>query len=632
MKKLIGLSLSIVLFSSILPAFAADGYYETYYRQLYQQPTVCVFEPTDINLSDTTWKYWYSESKKGIDEWENRLKSTSSKNWDVNLVEIPKEKLNFLNPLGCDLSIKFLDSSYFGPEANSFNGLYNPSTKSIEIIRNQMTYCGKYLWEPYGIFLDRYCRGDDLERGKKMAATVKHEFGHAFGLGHFVSDNRELMQSWYVNPLGAPSIMAAAPSNEDVRQITQLDIERVLEIHGPLGFGKEKNSEPVFIYPEKVIVEPTVSNVQNIQVKPYQTLTAKITGYIPEEIFSRGTPVEFKVTKPNGATDSFATIVNKHQYFEYPMSFDSKALSGTYEILVIYKGEFIQKNAINLSKITSSDTNQQATIPNTNTGSGKYLEKINVTSENNEYYVKAFFGKLNHPTSYIRITVENECPIKKQVFENDFVFRAGTEINFSFYQTTQGKPSQCSIYFSISDFNGNKLDHIKKDYTLQTTKTQSSQTTPQVIKKTSNIPVFTENQKQELLKKIDSTSVSILKLKEKMDSMWSNLNDAKNKHTNSQSKQHIEKAWKIYNKLYDQRYNSMSSLDSITSDYMRLEDKANTSAWDYFGEFSKKISKVNSDIDEINSQIKYITQELDYAEAQSKVISDSKQCFLFWCS
>lgn len=468
-SKLIKYPLSILVLGFIVlvnvPAFAAEGYFEDYFRQLYRQPTVCIVEPNDIDLPDHMWKLWHDETKKGIDEWENRIKSTpGSRNWDIETVEVSKDKLQYFNPKGCDIQIKFLDSTHFGPEAGSFNGWYTPSTKSIEIIRNQMTYCGKYLWEPYGIFLDAYCRGDELERGKKMAATVKHEFGHAFGLGHYVSDNRELMREWYDHPLGAPSIMAAAPPNEDVRQITQKDIEKVLEIHGANGFGKDKNPNPVFVYPEIIVTEPEISNTQNVQLIPYQTATIKITGHVPERLYSRGTPVEFEVTSPDGSKASFATMVNNKQYFEYPMAFNSDSMVGKYEILVMFKGEYIQKNAVIVSKQATSSP--QPTIPSIMSSSGTYLDKISITSNNNDYHVKAHLGESAPPTQSVRIIAKNECPIANQVFQKDFMFKTGTEISFSFYQTSQGKPDKCVINFLLSDFNGNDLESISTEYPI----------------------------------------------------------------------------------------------------------------------------------------------------------------------
>lgn len=74
----------------------------------------------------------------------------------------------------------------------------------------------------------------------------------------------------------------------------------------------------------------------------------------------------------------------------------------------------------------------------------------------------------------------------------------------------------------------------------------------------------------------------------------------------------------------------MKTLEGITVDYLKLEEKTNTSAVMFFKEFPSKISKINSEMIQINSDMKYISQELDYAKkAQSE--PEPKTCFLFWC-
>lgn len=353
---IIGIIVCIVVLSGVFPVFAEEGFLQgNLGRQIDRQPTICLFEPADIELSKSTWNTWVKESQIASDEWENRLKSTNSHGkWEITWVEIPKDKLQFVNYSGCDLKIHFVDS-----DVTSAKGWYDPDTKDIVLIRNQMTFCGKVLYEPYNFYVNSYCRGDDLERAKKMANTLKHELGHAFGLGHYVSTNSDLMQDWYNFPLGAPSIMAIySPDNEQVRDISLIDLQTIGEIHGSYGFGKEKNPDPVFVYPEVIITEPTVSGIQNIQVTPYKTSSTKIEGSVPDKLFSRGIPVEIEITNPDGTKHSAGVMVSKHRSFEYPMIFSKNSMLGTYEILFIYKGEYIQKNQIILS--TSSQYSEPA--------------------------------------------------------------------------------------------------------------------------------------------------------------------------------------------------------------------------------------------------------------------------------
>ena len=113
--------------------------------------------------------------------------------------------------------------------------------------------------------------------------------------------------------------------------------------------------------------------------------------------------------------------------------------------------------------------------------SGEYLENISIKTENNDYIITANIGQKPLQVSSIRITAENECPFKKQIFQQDFQYNSGAEVSFSFYQLSQSKPSECSIHFTISNFDGQVLETIIVDYnfekptTTSTTETTSSE-------------------------------------------------------------------------------------------------------------------------------------------------------------
>jgi hypothetical protein len=166
-------------------------------------------------------------------------------------------------------------------------------------------------------------------------------------------------------------------------------------------------------------------------------------------------------------------------------------------------------------------------ISDNNEISGKYLDNITIQVENNQYTVKSDLGAfLSTP---VRITAENECPFKKQVFQQDYRDGAGNKVSFSFYQLSNGKPDTCSINFSIADFNGNKLDSIKVDYNLQVTKKQP----PETVK-----PFEYKKETLELQKNAD----------QKINSLKSGITSAEKslKSTNykkSQAKEEVKKAW-----------------------------------------------------------------------------------------
>ncbi len=117
---------------------------------------------------------------------------------------------------------------------------------------------------------------------------------------------------------------------------------------------------------------------------------------------------------------------------------------------------------------TNSNTLQETTPKKPNSiVSGNYLEHIVIENQNYDYEITAKLGPKSPDTSYIRIIAENECPFKKQIYQKDFQNRPGTEVSFSFYQPSQSKPSECSIHFTLSSFQGQELETITAKYYLE---------------------------------------------------------------------------------------------------------------------------------------------------------------------
>ena len=236
-------SMAFVPFSQ--NSFGATGNFEYHQRELFQQPTICIFQPGDVRVDENRWKRWFADSKTAIDEWENILKqgeTSASGKWNIKVVEIPLDRQHQYNSDGCNIEVHFtiLPSEY------GVLGWYYPGTGIIEIVTTQSEYCGKKYFPEYGLTFQIYCYKDTLERSKKMAAVLKHELGHAFGLGHYVTTDPDLLESWQNNPLGQPSIMTFAHHNEDQMRIQGIDVIKLQETQGGSGFGKTKNTNPVF--------------------------------------------------------------------------------------------------------------------------------------------------------------------------------------------------------------------------------------------------------------------------------------------------------------------------------------------------------------------------------------------------
>ena len=158
-------------------------------------------------------------------------------------------------------------------------------------------------------------------------------------------------------------------------------------------------------------------------------------------------------------------------------------------IVLIDTNIFSVPTKISSSIVTSIQNNEKVSTTVTKSNkivSGEYLENISIKTENNDYTITAKIGKKPLQVNSIRITAENECPFKKQIFQKDLQYRSGTEVSFSFYQLSQSKPSECSIHFTLSTFDGYVLETIDVKYYLSIPEIKNknpiqTKVTPQII-------------------------------------------------------------------------------------------------------------------------------------------------------
>ena len=135
-----------------------------------------------------------------------------------------------IDSLGCDIFVDFVDyvDDHFGGVIEEFNGNTSDLAsghKLIEIsISNGLSH-------------------------EQLISTTTHELGHAFGLGHYITDEEELVEKWNEN-IDVPSIMIEAI---DIEKITELDLKKMITLYGHDGFEKLPQTIPewiqtIFIY------------------------------------------------------------------------------------------------------------------------------------------------------------------------------------------------------------------------------------------------------------------------------------------------------------------------------------------------------------------------------------------------
>ncbi|AJW71225.1 hypothetical protein [Nitrosopumilus adriaticus] len=575
----------LVLLSTLLiptTAFAANGYYvETFGKQISHSPTVCVFQPSDSRVDKQTWERWYSDAKNGIISWRGELQGGGNGNWDITVVEVPLEKLDLLKPNVCDISIKYVEKIVVDDGRYVF-GIAYVGNGYIEIAYSSFYACDEVYDSELEIFVNSYCLTNNFFRSKQMANTVKHEFGHIIGLGHYRGYDNSVTQSWYDTGIGAPSIMAWIEPNEEWRDISKIDVEKIQEIYGVKGFGEKQN--PRTIFNERIIPEPIIqtSDRSSFYLNKNSVATYMISGDVPDKLYKRGMYLDVVVYKPNGVTEHNAVQVSKTlKTFKYPLTLDYSYPAGKYKISLVFDGKEFDKKEIYITKESSKSQNH------------KFSPDLDGDGV---------------PDS------EDKCPK---------IFGTKDRMGCRAYV-----PPSKNTMTADSDGDGmvDKYDQCKYQKETRNGYKDSDGCPDTKPNSKSHMPIFSEKQKQTLTQKIDTASVSILKLEEGMDTTWKYLKEADAKYSESQSKHHVQKAWDLYNKLYDQRVKLQKILEDNVSIYLLLESKTKTSSYDHFKEFSSKFSKVSSEISQIGSDMKYISQELEYAEKVSK-----NQCTWLWC-
>ena len=230
-------------------AFAQEDNYEIIGKTLTHDPTICALEPeTDI---PDAWKKLSKYTRGAIIDWENQLNQfTRSKDvWNLDLQLIPLEKQT--EDIKCDITIQFLPKPQNKEDEFKMAGytINNDSNDSdvvifflnVEVKRVDYTepsdghdfYYSVVEWIP--------SYADYLTPEEPLKMTIKHELGHALGLGHYISYDEDRIQKWHDGVQRPPSIMIPQePTKVISADITPLDIEKLIQIYGRDGFYSEQ--------------------------------------------------------------------------------------------------------------------------------------------------------------------------------------------------------------------------------------------------------------------------------------------------------------------------------------------------------------------------------------------------------
>ena len=223
-------------------AFGYSVNYETIGKIIFGIPTVCAIPFSDPELSQSQVKMLYFQARASTQEWHSQLQIANRynpDNWTINYLQLTPEN----DSSDCDVIIKFepkpKDPSLHYVALGQTQIPEKTGDPIIVIIYYQNIGLCKTQDQYYIYYNPCYTQGTFTERS--IGNTVRHELGHAFGLGHYISDDMQLNKDWASGGRPSPSIMIITEHENPYQiMILPVDVEKLRSIYGDEGFAGNK--------------------------------------------------------------------------------------------------------------------------------------------------------------------------------------------------------------------------------------------------------------------------------------------------------------------------------------------------------------------------------------------------------
>ena len=267
MRRLFVMAISFMLLLSLCnfhQSFAlVEGFQITGFK-LTHGPTICAVEPpSDLNFT-SIGNRMLTQTEYAVIDWSTKLNTSlgtpasHTPVWKITLVKVFLWQQKTFDYTNCDIIINYKEKPDDPKLQTEIGGVtqydYEHHKAVIQIYYLQVnvnaiqnkTRDANYIytttnWVPY-------YTGNALGDAQ-LGMIIRHEIGHALGLGHFFSDNPSNLSQWIHGEVSLPSIMipsviAIGNSHFD---ITPYDIYEIKSIYGYDGFGNMPVQNPVLI-------------------------------------------------------------------------------------------------------------------------------------------------------------------------------------------------------------------------------------------------------------------------------------------------------------------------------------------------------------------------------------------------
>ena len=297
------------------------------------------------------------QTRISVEEWQVQLQSfergRDKTMWDIDTRIITLDMQSEYDYDQCHVFIKFEDKPLSQDEWYKLLGkttyeLGDTGRSDVTIYYNNIKFCKTEDKE--WVYFDP-CYEDKPRLMQQLQTVVKHEFGHALGLGHYKADDIDVSVAWARGTVPSPSIMAVfSHQNLNENVITPKDIVAVRSIYGENGFWPDEDKIPTF---------DSFQSSSELYIIPQGGFaTANLNGIINQTHYISGVQVQITITDPNQDTNIRKVYVNSDGAFSFETILDENILNGTYTVFAEYRNEKSPDIAIEIQHEKDKDSSQ----------------------------------------------------------------------------------------------------------------------------------------------------------------------------------------------------------------------------------------------------------------------------------